>query len=378
MKRLARATFYGSVAAAALCMAAGPGFAAEPGDFQATLAGITIGIPLGAAPPPGLYGSLTTFVGQGNGTGQNSAANGANNGKGATATGELIMPSLVWVPGWSIAGGSTVLAVIQPFYSIAVTQTNCTAFAGLCTGSTPAASGADFFENVHNTIFSTTEAWNWKNGWFTSLGFNFQGPDGSTFNGTNNQDYWTFSPTAAVSYISKDWKLAVNFDYDIHTASEGHTGLFAFVANNVPGLGGLPSPNGCTGFQCPGVGYRSGDQLYIDWSIERRWGKLAFGPAGDFKFQTTSDSPGGGFTCATLATSFWAAAGATCGKATDISLGGILGYDFGPAELEVYAVDSVYNKDDYSGWKVFTRLSFKLDNPAPAPPAAAPMVGKSH
>ncbi len=393
MKRLARTVFYGSVAAAALLMATGPSFAIEPGDFQATLAGATIGIPLGAAPPPGLYGALQTFIGGPNaaGTGQNSASAGADNGRGLSVTGEAIVPSLVWVPGaaWNIFGGNTVFAVIQPFYTVAGSFTNCSpASVGVpshsgCVGSEPILFGngaGAFFENIHNTIWSSTKSWNFHNGFFASLGFNFQGPDGSTYNGTLNQDYWTFSPTAALSFINKDWKASVNIDYDFHTSSQGHTGTYAAVQNNLT-LPPLPvtAPNGCVGFNCPGIGYQSGDQLFIDWSIERRWGKLAFGPVGDFKFQTTSDSPGSGYTCAQLATSVYGAFGLGCGKATDISLGGILGYDFGPAELEAYAVDSVYNKDDFRGWKIFTRLSFKLENPAPAPePAAAPMVGKSH
>jgi hypothetical protein len=381
MKRLARTTLYGSIAAGALFMASSPSFAIEPGDFQATLAAVTTGIPLGAAPPPGLYGSLGTFIGGPNavGTGQNSAAEGANGGRGLNVTGEAILPALVWVPGWNVFGGSAVFAVVQPFYTVAGSQTNCTPVAGVgCVGSEPIMFGAGagaFFENMHNTIFNNTVSWNWKNGWFTSLGFDFQGPDGSKYNGTLNQDYWTFSPTAAIAFINKDWKLAVNFEYDFHTASQGHTGTFAALQHNVPGPW-APNPNGCVGVACIGNGWTSGDQAFIDWSLEYRWGKLAFGPAGDFKWQTTADTPGAGWTCAGLTAVYGGSL--SCGKATDVSLGGIIGYDFGPAELEFYAVDSVYNKDDFNGWKIFTRLSFKLDDPSPKPPAAAPMVGKAH
>ena len=209
-------------------------------------------------------------------------------------------------------------------------------------------------------------------------------PDGSRYNGTLNQDYWTFSPLAGISYIDKTWKATANLEYDFHTKSEGHTGLFAGVQAADPalfgpgGLFGPAAPNGCVGLNCAGIGYRNGDQFYADWSIEYRWGKLAFGPAGNFKYQPTSDSPGSGWTCAALAANpVYGGTGLTCGKATDVSLGGIIGYDMGLADLEIYAVDSVYNKDDYSGWKLFTRLSFKLDN-SPPPAAAAPMVGKSH
>lgn len=218
--------------------------------------------------------------------------------------------------------------------------------------------------------------WNWKNGWFTSLGFALQGPDGSQYNGTLNQDYWTFSPTAAVSYIDKNWKNSINFEYDIHTASKGHTGSYAAVAFNVPGAPAFVAPNGCVGFQCAGSGYTTGDQLFIDWNVLYRYGKLEFGPVGYLKFQTTADFPGSGYTCATLAATYGQSLG--CGRAEDIALGGEIGYDFGPAELEVWATDSVYTKDDFSGASVFTRLSFKLEDPSPKPAATAPMVSKSH
>ncbi len=92
-KTLTKTTLYGAIAAAGLFAATAPSFAVEPGDFQATLRGSTIGIPAGALPPPGLYGGLETFVGpNGVGKGQNSAAEGANGGNGLTVFGEAIAP----------------------------------------------------------------------------------------------------------------------------------------------------------------------------------------------------------------------------------------------------------------------------------------------
>jgi hypothetical protein len=386
MKQLVRTTIYGSIAAAALFTASGA-FAAEPGDFQENLRGATIGIPAGALPPPGLYGGLETFIGpNGVGQGQNGAAEGANSGHGITVFGSAIVPSLLWVPGWNFAGGSIGLVVIQPFFTVAGLQTNCTTVPGVgCVGSEPIAFGAGagaFFENVHNTVWQITDSWNWHNGWFTSLSFAFAGPDGSQYNGTLNQDYWTFSPQAAISYLDKNWKVSVNIDYDFHTASAGHTGSYAALASNAFGAGALSGLPG--GIESIGNGYTGGQQLFIDWSAEYRWGKLAFGPVGYIKDQTTSDSPGAGLSCATLAATPFPAGGTFgtnglgCGKTEDIAFGGIIGYDFGPAELEVWATDSVYTQDDFKGSSIFTRLSFKLDDPSPKPPAPAPMATKAH
>jgi hypothetical protein len=396
MTRQARNTFLSSVALAAFFLTANQSFAIEPGDFNATLAGATIGIPLGAAPPPGLYASMESFVGPNAvGTGQNSAAAGAGPyGKGLTVFGAAETVSLAWSTGLNIFGGSLVLAAIQPFFTVAGLSTNCEPIAGgNCIGSPPIGfggavtpsgnSGDAFFENIHNTVWSSAVSWNLKNGWFTSLGFNLQGPDGSQYAGTLNQDYWTFAPTAAIAYLSKEWKIAVNADYEFHTASRGNTGSYAAVASNTPANVALPAalitaPNGCVGFQCPGIGYTSGQQLFIDWSAEYKFGKLSFGPAGDFKFQTTSDTPGSGWTCAELTAATIAyGPSLSCGRATDISLGGIVSYDFGPAELQTWVVDSVYNRDDFDGLKIFSRLSFKLGGPPPAAPMAtkAPCCG---
>ena len=381
MTRQARNTFLSSVALAAFFLTANQSFAIEPGDFNATLAGATIGIPLGAAPPPGLYTSMESFVGPNAvGTGQNSAASGAGPyGRGLTVFGAAETVSLAWSTGYNIFGGSLVLAAIQPFFTVAGMSTNCQPLAnGNCIGSPPIAfggfdtvagpSGAAFFENVHNTIWSSAVSWNWHNGFFSSLGFNLQGPDGSQYHGTLNQDYWTFAPTAAVAYLSKEWKIAVNADYEVHTASRGNTGTYSAVAFNSTAPA-VAAPNGCLGFNCPGIGYTSGQQLFIDWSAEYKWGKFSFGPAGDFKWQTTADTPGSGWTCAALTASVFYGPALSCGKATDISLGGIVSYDFGPAELQTWVVDSVYNKDDFDGLKIFSRLSFKLGGPPPAPMA---------
>ena len=58
-------------AAAALLMtgAASKSFALEPGDFSNNLSGASIGLPLGAAPPPGVYTGLEQVFGAPGGRG---------------------------------------------------------------------------------------------------------------------------------------------------------------------------------------------------------------------------------------------------------------------------------------------------------------------
>jgi hypothetical protein len=355
---------FGSTALAVSLIGMGHSFAVEPGDFQATLRGATMGVPLGAAPPPGLYFDVLTFIGpNGVGVGQNSAAAGADNGKGLTVFGEAIAPALVWSTGWNFLGANPTFAVIQPLYTVAGLQTD-----GGAGAAPPFAFGnGAFFENVHNTIWSSSLSWNLGSGWHASAGFNFQGPDGSQYNGTLNQDYWTFSPTLALAYLTKDWKVTANFDYDIHTASAGHTGTYAALAT----IGAIPTSLA----QEIGDGYTTGNQAFLDWTAAYKVGKWSFGPTGYFKWQTTSDSPGSGLTCAQVTAMLGPSL--SCGSATDVALGAMLGYNLGIANFEVYVTDSVYTRDDFSGVSVFTRLSFKLWPDEP-PPASRPMYTKAN
>ncbi|MGP0095102.1 MAG: transporter [Xanthobacteraceae bacterium] len=342
MMRLAKATLYGAVSAAALTAIAGPSFAIEAGDFNSTLRGATIGVPLGAAPPPGVYGDLLIFQGiDGRGTGQNN---------GISVFGDAFAPALVWAAPGKFLGASYTAAVIQPFFEV----TGWNSFGSASTGTAaPLAFGnASFFENMHNTIIAQALHWNLGQGWFAALGVNVQGPDGSLYNGTLNDDYWTVSPTAAIAYLSKDWKIAVNFDYDIHGASQGHTGTYAALA----AAGLFPSALA----QQIGNGWTSGQQAFVDWSVTRKMGKWEFGPVGYFKWQTTADTPGGGFTCAQLTAAL--GSGLSCGNDTDIAVGGLVGYDFGPVNLQAYVTKSVYTKDDFGtgGLSAWGRISFKI------------------
>jgi hypothetical protein len=331
-----------SVASIALLLGTSRGFAVEPGDFGSSFRGATMGVPLGAAPPPGLYFDLLTFAGP-NGVGQGQD-------KGTTVDGFAVAPALVWSTGWNFLGGTPVFSVVQPIYDVAGVPSS--------PGNPLAFGDASNWENVHNTIWGGAVSWNVGQGWHVSAGFNFEAPDGSTYIGTLNPDYWTFTPNLNFAYLTKDWKITVNFAYDIYTASTGHTGLLPALAS----LGGLP-PSAAAFAESAANGYSSGDEGFIDWAAAYKVGKWSFGPAGYFRFQTTADSPGNGITCAQLT----AHGLPSCGTDTDIALGGMLGYNLGPANFEVYVVDSVYTQDDFKGPSVFTRLSFKLwpDEPAP-------------
>jgi len=337
---------YGAATALALVPGTDRGLAAEPGNFQQTLEGTTINIPLAAAPPAGVYAILDTFIAP--------AAVGTGQNLGTTVTALLWAPALYWSTGYHFLGADLSMAAVQPFFDIAAYPTNA---------SGPPFGGAVWFTNVHNTLFTPVLAsWKLGNGWFASAGFTFIAPDGSMYNGTSNPDYWTYEPRVALAYLGKDWNLTANLKYDFNTASAGHTGAYQVVA------GATPIPAVAATVTSIGNGYTTGQQAFLDLAAIYKFGKWEVGPVASLKWQTTADRPGGGFTCAQVT----ALLGPTlsCGNATNHSIGALVAYNLAPVKLEVWATDSVYTQDAFRGWAVYTRLLFRVwgDEAVPSKP----------
>ena len=94
--------FKAAVAALAMISCVSNAFAVELGDLTNYVRGSTQGLPLGASPPPGLYGSFSL----------GATGLGSSPGVGNQATGFATNPvfgfgqSLLWVPGWTFFGAS--------------------------------------------------------------------------------------------------------------------------------------------------------------------------------------------------------------------------------------------------------------------------------
>jgi hypothetical protein len=315
-------------------------FAIEPNDFTNYLRGATQGLPLGAAPPPGLYGSLGADA-----TGLPSGQFNAGSGN-QTIPGKTTAPafgygaSLLWVPGWTFLGASYSAAVVQGAY-ISTAES----------GANPPFTSSGANAQLANTNFTPFDlSWNLGHGWFTALAFTVVGPDGSQYTATPtsvnlNPDYWTFAPGWAVSYLDANWVASANFRYDINTASKGVTMNAAFT-----GLGG-PSM----------VGYTSGNELFGDFTVLYKIGKWEFGPVGYFEAQTTADSGGGPGSAALYAFQ------------SQVAVGALIGYDFGPVSMQAWFDDTVQCANAVCGLDVWFRTSFKLWGPD----AAKPLVAKN-
>jgi hypothetical protein len=328
------------LSAVAVGAAASLAFAAETSSFQNRLGSATIGLPLGAAPPPGLYTGLQTFYldvippgGASNGTWCISPS--TINGKCANLPVIAQAVPLLWVPGWTFLGATYEASVVQGFY--VWTVCGGPPFDGTCNSGAPINVGGFVYTN---TFFNPiTLSWKLGGGWFVSAGFNFTAPDGTRQVGTPNPDYWTFEPALAVSYVGSNWVFSANMFYDFNTRSQGTC--------------------------CTQTTMTSGDLFYTDLTLLYKFGKWSIGPVGFIVAQTTPD------TGCPVSSSV-----APCGNLQVGGAGGLIGYDFGPVDLQVYVVDNVYGTDVGLGPRSITfesRIGFKVWGPE----APHPLVSKN-
>jgi hypothetical protein len=250
------------------------------------------------------------------------------------------------------------MSVVQAFYN----NNTCTGGLGSCTGAGFFGSGNNAIQGggyvTANTTFNPiTLSWNLGGGWFVSGSFNFMAPDGTRSSAvltTPNPDYWTLEPAFAISYLSGTWNITGNFFYDINGPTQGHCCV------------GAAAPSGVI---LPGLGETSGNLFYGDLHALYKMGKWSFGPVGAFEFQTTDDT---GSACTNAVSS----ALGVCNRFGYAQIGGLVGYDFGPVDLQVWVTDGIWSQNAAGGAgtiEVYTRLGFKLWGPE----APKPLVAKN-
>jgi hypothetical protein len=303
----------------------GPGAATKPGAFIGASAGV---------PPPGIYMFNQVFTYQANltGPGNPGAATGQHVGDHANVD----VQGFIFVPGWTFLGATYDAVIVQPFVDATVGIPVNVQVSGM-----------------FNTYLVPVElSWKlWNSGFAFKTGFAMYVPDGTKtgVNGLGNvgSPYYTFQPEAILSYLKDGWNLSAAFYYEINTA------------NSV-------------------THYTSGDILHADFTATKTIGKWTIGPVAYYWGQVTNDS----CPASCLAT------GATTlahYQRTDVwAVGGLVGYDFGPASLSVWATQEVSAKASNAaaaavgadpsavgqGTTVFATLSYRLWAPeAPVQPA---------
>jgi hypothetical protein len=279
------------------------------------------------APPPGLYmfDQMLTYQSKIVGPGAPSAGGSPTQIHAAYA-----VTGLVWVPGWNFLGAS---------YDAVIAGTAIMEDVGAPVNIAPA--------GAYNTFIAPVEL-SWKlgdSGFFTKAAFGMYVPDGTVTGpsglGNIGTPWWTFQPNLVLSYIHDGWSLTANLFEEFHTK------------NTI-------------------TGYTGGDVLHAEFTATKTIGKWTVGPVAYYAGQVTDDKSSAFYAGAINVNRYniWAA-------------GALVGYDFGPVALNVWALDEVSSNasggtpaagiDSASitkGWSVLASLSYRLWAPD-APPATS-------
>jgi len=246
----------------------------------------------------------------------------------------------LFVPGWTFLGATYDALIVQPFVEGSLGQPFNIQESG-----------------AHNTYIVPVEL-SWKladSGFAIKTGLGIYVPDGTQHNfipgvtgssaGTGypfiGDPYWTFQPEFIISYLKDGWNLSAAIYDEINTR------------NTV-------------------THYTTGNILHADFTATKTIGKWTFGPVAYYYGQVSDDScspPSCGYATGTLLNpqrfDIWA-------------VGGLIGYNFGPAALSVWATQEVSAKAsnaaavaatgaDFSlvhqGMTVFATLSYRLWGP---------------
>jgi hypothetical protein len=264
-----------------------PGWANLPGGLMGASAGV---------PPPGIYMINQVFTYQANLAGPGTTTLGIGKHDGVQAASDIQV--FLFVPGWTFFGGTYDAAVAFPFALASV---------GSPVASAPGANNQ--FSGMHQTIIVNELAWKLgTSGFAVKAGLNVNVPDGNIQGpaGLNNvaAPFYTFQPTIIVSYLKDGWNLSAAIYEEFNTA------------NSIDH-------------------YTTGDILHADFTATRTFGKWTIGPIAYFSGQVSNDScPVGSCTVV----------GGTSGNPQRYALwgvGGMVGYDFGPASLSLRATREI-------------------------------------
>ena len=283
-----------------------------PGTEQrlgATLGGASAGVP-----PPGIYmfNQFVTYQAKVTGPNVPNGPNAKNVGVGA---------GLLFVPGWNFLGATYNAVIAAPFVPVASV-------------SSPANSQ---IAGLHNTYVVPVEL-SWKlgdSGFFVKTGLGIYVPSGDISGPTGlagaGDPWWTFQPEFVVSYLKDGWNLTAFMFQESHTKN-------------------------------PLTGYRTGNIFHAELAATKTIGKWTFGPVGYVAAQVSDDKSSAYYNYAT-----------NLNRYTRIAAGGLVGYNFGPAQLNVWLTNEFYHTASGktpvagvdlatvpNGFSAFASLSYRL------------------
>jgi hypothetical protein len=306
-----------AVGAGALAVAGWAGDAWAIEGNTPYLPGVSVGIPIGALPPPGFYFSDDNVII--NGGLKDGGGNSTKFPLNSNANAYLNIPSILWVPTWQplqFMGATIAFDAVEPYIQ--------QSFAGVVT---PATAGGFF-----NTIVGANVSWN-MHPFFFKAGLGFYLPDGDWQSGIANNT-WTFEPDFAVSWLNNGWDLTAHVILDFQTEdTHAH--------------------------------FQSGDIFYLDLTAGKSIGKWTFGIGGNYTQQLNGDKFTSAATCAALGLP-----GSSCtvpaipglrsngNELEKILVGPFIGYNFGPAEVNAKVLSGVEAKNGFNSTFYHLGVSF--------------------
>jgi hypothetical protein len=293
----------------ALCisLSAGAVQAREPGAPSSVPPGNTMGVAIGANPPPGFYLSSRSGYWDAELKDSNGDFGGQTNTLADTAV------QLMWVPGIKVLGGDYKALVTVPF--LYNDQKRTSPFPPPLQGS------ANDFAMGNIEITPVSLSWQIEPGIFVSSGLSVYAPTGK-FSPTaainSGADFWTISPSVGFSYLRGGLNLSLNVAY------------FANTENTT-------------------TKYRSGDEILANFTAMKDFGGWSLGPVGYYRKQITDDKNNGANYGGTIQ-----------GKAEQAALG--LGFStrIGKVDASFNLTRDVYVRNTVGGTKLWMNFTVPL------------------
>jgi hypothetical protein len=293
-----------AIALAAVSMWSRSASASE--NLSPYLPGATTGVPMGALPPPGLYYSDTFYT-----TNGNSLKDGEGKGVPLKLRNYTNTSLFVWVPGWHLLGAEYAANVIFFYDQHNVDTTSIGGYRSKSTG---------FFNPI---ITPMILSWNLGNGFFTSTSMSVYLPDGNyhydggkTLQTSYANDYWTFEPSWAISYLHNGWDFTLNNLVDINKRN-------------------------------PATDYLSGNAYYMDLTATKTIGAWTFGAIGNYSRQFTDDRQFGEVV-------------GDGNRFEHVMVGPLIAYDFGRAKVTLRYLQNVRTRNDVNVSMGFASVSFRI------------------
>ena len=271
-------------------------FALEAGAGNQYTPCFLCGIPTGALAPPGWYIQNPTIYED------QTRYDNTGQKQPIKLTSVVDVPWLIWVPDIPHVLGATYgVSILQPLVH---------------TTATIAGEGTFTRTGIADTVLvPAILSWALPQLTFASVSFVFYVPDGTYTRGSVlniGDNYWTFEPSAAVSYLANAWDLSAHAAVDVNT-------------------------------QDSVTSTSTGDILYLDLTATRSIGAWDVGVVGNWVTQFMTDiGP------------------AAVPNERRISVGPTVSYQFGSVQLRLYFVRDIVVRNGFGGDNVWVRLFVPL------------------